>query len=107
MKYIKKFEDVESILAQLKHKIGDYVLLKFYDPIAEVPAKIINITNDEFAINILKMNDLYEVEALVYRYDEEEELCEFSVSDKDISRKLTPEEIEDFETKKDALNYNL
>jgi hypothetical protein len=135
MKYIKTFEIRNK--NQLIYKIGDYVLLDLekinqtmscFVPGADgLPTKIphnheirFRALGGIFVDDKVKIIDTFNI--FVYPYvgifynndvDDGSRVSQsapgyyFKFKENEIIRKLTPEEIKDFETKKEALKYNL
>jgi len=114
MKYLKKYENLEKP----KYKVGDYVLLDVEE-----------MTTDIDCINIVFGKNWRESDIKVYIFDYDTNnnwpyyVTQFldmpdlkiladsekftSVSENEIKRKLTPEEIEIFKIELDAKKYNL
>ena len=89
MKYLKKYKDINI-------KIGKYFLVGIdSDQINKVKSKLIKILN----YNIWKYN------FLILGFDNN--FFRLTLSENNIIRELTPEEIEEFEMKIDAKKYNL
>jgi len=101
MKYLKYFE------SELKYEIGDYILLNL-DKI---------YSNNERDYNIEEEDQPDDSMAKIIGVDEDDDKFKFGIifytdreyriREDEIERRLTPEEIEEFETKKSALKYNL
>ena len=102
MKYIKTFENI------VRYKIGDYVLLDM-DEIIEHNKKIKNEDDIPFKFSkIINMNS-YLISfpyGVGYKPDEEDEEPCF-VRKEEIIRKLSPEEIDEYEAIKNSKKYNL
>ena len=100
MKYIKTYEELEY-----KYKIGDYVLLD----IDAIVGK--NIFNNNLDPKDIPKEDKGEISLinkdLFYEYTVKLFNDECGVDNDEIIRKLTPEEIEEYEIKKASLKYNL
>jgi len=104
MKYLKKYEEY-WYLEPLKYKKGDYVLLdletlinKYINKMAkEIPSKFVQIYESRLNhpqpyLILLNHNDPFSI---------------FYLKEEEIIRKMTAEEIEEFETIKDSNKYNL
>ena len=107
MKYIKTYEKYE----EPKYKVGDYVLLD----LDKVNSEYLITDNDgNFTIPALVLitktptkpdpttanfNSYYEVEFYIGGY--------LDIREEYIKRLLTPEEIDEYKMKKDAIQYNL
>lgn len=98
MKYLKTYEENKIqyyTRVSDNYKVGDYVLIKLNQDKSVVPeAKIIQI--EDFRVT-------YDIEI----FSDSGELVETFVFPGEIERFLTSEEIENFELKKKATNYNL
>lgn len=106
MRYIKQFENNNDI----NYKDGDYILIKKYyidfwksNRATEKQdvfkfAKIIGVKNKEYSYS----SDKYTLEGI-----SNNSIKNFYLPDSYFTRKLTKEEIEEFETKKVALKFNI
>lgn len=123
MRYLKLFENLEQEYVKPKYNEGDYVLIDVskisidlntsFDTMAKVFGKNW-IHNDQpvYIHNYENTNSKYPYEVLTYKYDFDTPMKYqpnnyTSVSEDEIIRKLTPEEIEEFEAKKASVKYNL
>jgi len=118
MKYLKTFEDLE-LSKHTKYEIGDYVKLKHdYSWQVISGVEIIDITPiTGIALNTWGPANNYSVLSFFVEkprkiHSEENwetsgEEVSFNIVESDIKRKLTPEEIEKFETLKMSKRYNL
>jgi hypothetical protein len=92
---ITKFKIFENI--NLKYKINDYVYVVGY-PDTDGYCKILSVNK--------KLNNRtwdYMIEA----YGDNNNFWKSYIDESDIERELTPDEIEKYEAKKDAIKYNI
>ena len=90
MKYLKKFENV------LHYKKGDYVLPQGENP-KDSYSVIAEVRGGGFADYMIMTYNIYTGKVLEH----------FPIKDHEIIRKLTDQEIEDIEMKKNTNKYNL
>ena len=105
MKYIKKFENIEEDLKNMKYQADDYVLLDI-DKIIDNNSK-----NNETIVPFKYVQIRYVKPNIRYSYrvdfDSKDNNGVCWVNEDEIIRKLTPEEIEECEMIKNANKYNL
>lgn len=104
MKHLRYFESKKN----LDVKVGDYFLLLDnvdYKWNVDLDVKILRLVDrNNKEINSLK-GELCSCK--IEAFKKNGNLVEFWVYNDDLERKLTPEEIDEYEVKKQALNYNL
>ena len=93
MKYIKKYEWFEY-----KYKIGDYVYVSGYSNF-EPYAKILKVNKET--------SSGWDYRIRAWSIDYKKMVDYFYIDEIDIERKLTPEEIEEFEIQINSNKYNL
>ena len=92
MKYIKSYED----MLPDKYEKGDYVLL-------EQGGRKWNLYEEVKIVEKLKPSKSFRVEGFNFK----NRIIIFWIDKTDIERHLTPDEIDKYESKKQALKYNI
>lgn len=105
MKHIKTFESHPflSTFKGPKYNVGDYVILKEDDVHKRWKVKLEGFIYKMF-YNSVEQQYNYRVEGEYVHNNKE---TTFFISDSDIERKMTPEEIEDYQLRKESKKYNL
>lgn len=104
MKYLKTYELFEFTTLKFNYSVGDYVYLDLNqinkndrcEPLGKITncnANIRQIGSWDYLVNVF--------------FPEENRMDYVNILEEVILRKLFPKEIEEYEAKKDAVNYNL
>jgi len=106
MKYLKKFETVQSDIKSFNYNIGDFVLLDL-ESIKQTNKIVSVLPTDEF-VKIIKFSP--KTSPFIYIIDfptSGNGDGEFYITENNIKRKATQDDIEKYEIKKDINKYNL
>jgi len=104
MKYLKKFETVQSDIKSFNYNIGDIVLLDL-DSIQKTNTLSINFPTDEIAKIIKLYHDPFKYIINFPKASNGEGV--FYITEDNIIRKATPDDMEKFESKKLAIKFNI
>lgn len=113
MRYLKLFEMYETFGGQ--YNVGDYILIDVSKVKTDIDdfERVFGSNNEYISAYICQYvpSQKYCYGVRGYNYDDSTESniyrSQTSVSEDEIIRKLTPEEIEEFEAKKASVKYNL